>query len=54
MKQKKANDVKAVLIHQRDYILNKLSDNSCAEQWEQMERDLIKVEKRLDEVKKYL
>lgn len=54
MTQKKANDVKAVLVHQRDHILEKLSDNSCAEQWDQMERDLIKVKKRLQEIKIYL
>lgn len=53
MTKNKARDVKALLIHQRDFIINKLKDKNCKDQYVQMHYDLEKVEKRLMQIEKY-
>lgn len=53
MIKSKARDVKALLIHQKDFIIKKLNDKNCKDQYVQMHYDLEKVEKRLSQIEKY-
>lgn len=54
MTPKKAQGIKDALTHQREYILKKLSDRQHAQEWTQLDRDLVTVEKKIKEIKKYL
>lgn len=54
MQKSKAVGIKNVLESSKKMILEKLKDIQCADQWEQMERQLEEVKKKIREIDDYL